>query len=151
MVEDGDGSVWMLTAHSPGSPGPLCHATDREVRCFGKADGLPIRKGDSILLDGTGGFWIGSDTSLVHWKAGVSEVYELQALRSNSGQGGIQALVRNSDGSLWVGIAAAGRVWGSSDSAMALSNLSPHRISMAPRSACLHSLWIETTPCGWRQ
>ena len=111
MVEDGDGSLWMITAHSPfpGPPRPLCHATDREVRCLGKADGLPIQQGDSILLDGTGGFWIGSDTSLVHWKAGVSEVYELQALRSNSGQGGIEALVRNSDGSLWVGIAAAGR------------------------------------------
>src|SRR5271165_55005 len=109
MVEDRDGSLWVLTLYSPGSPGPLCHATDRDVRCFGKADGLPIQKGDSILLDGTGGFWIGSDTSLVHWKAGVSEGLELQALRSNSGQGGIQALVRNSDGSLWVGIAATGR------------------------------------------
>ena len=78
-----------------------CHRS--RSRCFGKADGIPIQEGNSILLDGTGGFWIGSDTSLVHWKAGVSEVYELQALRSNSGQGGIEALARNSDGSLWVG------------------------------------------------
>jgi ligand-binding sensor domain-containing protein len=81
----------------------------REVRCFGKADGLPIQIANSILPDGTGGFWIGSDTSLVHWKAGVSEIYEPQALKSNSGQDGIYGLVRNSDGSLWVGIAAAGR------------------------------------------
>ena len=78
-----------------------CHRS--RSRCFGTADGIPIQEGNSILLDGTGGFWIGSDTSLVHWKAGVSEVYELQALRSNSGQGGIEALARNSDGSLWVG------------------------------------------------
>ena len=108
MVKDEDGSVWMTTANRPGSRGPLCHATDREVRCFGKADGLPLDEAYSILPDGTGGFWIGSDTALVHWKAGVSEVYELKALRSNSGQGGIQALARNSDGSLSVGIAAAG-------------------------------------------
>ena len=32
----------------------LAGATDREVRCFGKADGLPIQRGDSILPDGTG-------------------------------------------------------------------------------------------------
>jgi ligand-binding sensor domain-containing protein len=64
---------------------------------------------DSILADGTGGFWLGNDTSLVHWKAGVSEVYEIQALSSNSGQEGISGLVPGSDGSLWVGIAAAGR------------------------------------------
>ena len=110
MVEEEDGSLWVTTWDRPGSPGPLCHATDREVRCFGKADGFPIQRPFPILSDGTGGgFWIGSDTSLVHWKAGVSEVYELQALRSNSGQEGISSLVRNSDGSLWVGIGAAGR------------------------------------------
>jgi signal transduction histidine kinase/ligand-binding sensor domain-containing protein len=109
MVEEEDGSLWVTTWYRPGSPGPLCHATDQEVRCFGKADGLPIQTAFPILSDGTGGFWIGSDTSLVHWKAGVSEIYEPQALKSNSGQEGISGLVRNSDGSLWVGIAAEGR------------------------------------------
>ena len=111
MVEDEDGSVWAIaTRLAPSGPeGLLCHASDREVRCFGKAEGLTIQRGDSITQDGTGGFWIGSDTSLVHWKAGVSEIYDLPALRSNSGQQGIRGLVRNSDGSLWVGIPAAGR------------------------------------------
>jgi signal transduction histidine kinase/ligand-binding sensor domain-containing protein len=109
MVEEEDGSLWATTNYRAGSPGPLCHATDREVRCFGKADGLPIQIANPILSDGTGGFWIGSDTSLVHWKAGVSEIYEPQALRSKSGQEGIFGLVRNSDGSLWVGIGTAGR------------------------------------------
>jgi|HubBroStandDraft_1064217.scaffolds.fasta_scaffold09745_4 ligand-binding sensor domain-containing protein/signal transduction histidine kinase len=109
MVEEEDGSLWVHTVYGPSSPGPLCHATDREVRCFGKADGLPIQRAYSVLLDGTGGVWMGSDTGLVHWKAGVSEIYEPQAFRSNSGQEGIFGLVRNSDGSLWVGMPAAGR------------------------------------------
>ena len=109
MVEDEDASLWVTTQYRPGSPGPLCHATDREVRCFGKADGLPIQIANPILSDGTGGFWIGSDTSLVHWKAGVSEIYEPQALRSKSGQEGILGLVRDSDDSLWVGMGTAGR------------------------------------------
>jgi len=109
MIEEGDGSLWVTTWYRPGSPGSLCHATDREVRCFGKADGNPIQTALPILSDGTGGFWIGSDTTLLHWKAGASEAYELPALRSNLGQGGIETLVRNSDGSLWVGIGVAGR------------------------------------------
>jgi signal transduction histidine kinase/ligand-binding sensor domain-containing protein len=109
MVEEEDGSLWVTTRYGAGSRGPLCHATDREVVCFGKADGLPIQRADSILPDGTGGFWIGSDTSLVHWKAGISETYEPRALRSNSGQFGVFGLVRNADGSLWVGILSAGR------------------------------------------
>ena len=111
MAGEEDGSVWAI-ANRPGPRGLealLCHATDRQVKCFGKADGLTIRLGSSILQDGAGGIWIGGDTSLVHWKAGVSKIYELQALRSNSGQIGIQSLVRNPDGSLWVGIGAAGR------------------------------------------
>jgi signal transduction histidine kinase/ligand-binding sensor domain-containing protein len=109
LVEEEDGSLWVTTWFRPGSLGSLCHATDREVRCFGKADGNPIQTALPILSDGTGGFWIGSDTTLLHWKAGASEVYEPPALRSNSGQTGISSLIRNPDGSLWVGIAAAGR------------------------------------------
>jgi len=109
MVEAEDGSLWVTMSNLSGSRGPLCHATDREVQCFGKVDGLPIQMPNSIIPDGTGGFWIGTDTSLVHWKAGASEIYAPQALKSNSGQLGIFALVRNSDGSLWVGMPAPGR------------------------------------------
>jgi PAS domain S-box-containing protein len=111
LVEEENGSVWVVANRTAprGEEALLCHATDREVKCFGKAEGLTIRQGSSILEDGTGGFWIGGDTSLVHWKAGASEVYAPPALSSNSGQLGIQSLVRNSDGSLWVGIGAAGR------------------------------------------
>ena len=79
MVEEEDGSLWVTTWDRPGSPGPLCHATDREVRCFGKADGLPMQSALPILSDGTGGFWIGNDTSLVHWKAGEGTEVQLIA------------------------------------------------------------------------
>jgi ligand-binding sensor domain-containing protein/signal transduction histidine kinase len=107
IVEEEDGSLW-ATMDRPGSSPLLCHAKGQEVQCFGKADGLAIQSAVSILSDGTGGFWIGGDTSLIHWKAGASEIYEPQALKSNSGQLGILGLVRNSDGSLWVGMPAAG-------------------------------------------
>ena len=112
LIEEEDGSLWVTTWYRPGSPGSLCHATDREVRCFGKADGNPIQTALPILSDGTGGFWIGSDTTLLHWKAGASEVYEPPALRSNAGQEGVSSLIQNPDGSLWLGIAAAGRSLG---------------------------------------
>lgn len=109
IVEEADGSLWVTTFPRPNSPGVLCHATDRQAQCFGKADGLPIQISNSILPDGTGGFWMGSDTSLVHWKAGASEIYAPQALKSGSGQEGIFGLARDSDGSLWVGMPSAGR------------------------------------------
>ena len=61
-----------------------------------------------VLADGEGGFWVGGQTSLVHWRAGVSQVYPIEGLKSNAGDVGINSLVRGADGSLWVGIAAAG-------------------------------------------
>ena len=79
------------------------------VRCFGKADGIPISPVHSLLADGKGGVWLGGQTALVHWHEGVSETYPIEALKSNMGQPGIVGLARGPDGSLWVGILAPGR------------------------------------------
>ena len=88
---------------------PLCHITEHAVKCFGKADGIPITPIDSILADGNGGFWLGGQTALVHWHHGVSETYPIEALRSNVGQHGIVSLALGPDGSVWVGILAEGQ------------------------------------------
>ena len=107
IQKDSDGSVWVLSYHNPDRI--LCQATDAKIRCFGKADGIPILVPSSFIPDGKGGFWIGSDTSLLHWKIGAAtEIYSPKQLRSDVGQVGIHSLVRDSDGSLWVGIEEAG-------------------------------------------
>ena len=59
MSEDPDGSLWVVRAGNAVSDAPLCHITEPAVRCFGKADGIPITPIDSILADGKGGFWLG--------------------------------------------------------------------------------------------
>src|SRR5271165_3607215 len=106
--EDSDGSIWVVRGNNSISDLPLCHVTDRAVKCFGKADGIPISPLNSLLPDGKGGFWLGGQTALVHWHDGVSETYPIEALKSNAGQPGIAALARAPDGSLWVGILTAG-------------------------------------------
>src|SRR5580658_5825678 len=105
--KDSDGSVWTLSNQDPDRV--LCQATDTKIRCFGKAEGITIHVPFSFLPDGKGGFWMGGDTSLLHWKMGAApEIYSFQQLQSNVGQIGIHNLLENSDGSLWVGIMAAG-------------------------------------------
>ena len=69
---------------------------------------MPISPADAVLADGEGGFWVGGQTALVHWRAGVSQIYPIEGLKSNAGDIGINKLARGTDGSLWVGIAAAG-------------------------------------------
>lgn len=106
MIEDVDGDGIWTTRFSLQGP-PVCHVTDVSAHCFGEAEGMPSHV-SSILLDGKGGLWIGTDTALAHWKSGHSEIYEYKVLKSNVGQSGINHLVQDSDGSLWVGIPKTG-------------------------------------------
>ena len=103
-----DGSLWVVRGRNAVSDAPLCQVTDRAVRCFGASDGIPISPAEALLADGNGGFWIGGQTALVRWRAGVSQVYPIEALESNAGNSGISSLARGPDGTLWVGILAAG-------------------------------------------
>jgi PAS domain S-box-containing protein len=107
IYKDTDGSVWALSFGNPDRV--LCQATDTQIRCFGKAEGVTINVPSSFIPDGKGGFWIGGDTSLLHWKMGAApEIYNPQHLQSNVGQDGIRGLLEDSDGSLLVGIMAEG-------------------------------------------
>ena len=108
ISRDPDGSLWITRASNRVQDAPLCHITDRVAKCFGKSDGMPISPADAVLADGEGGFWVGGQTALVHWRSGVSQIYPIKGLKSNAGDIGINGLARGADGSLWVGIAAAG-------------------------------------------
>ena len=108
ISEDPDGSLWVVRGQTAVTDAPLCHITDQAAKCFGKSDGVPISPADSLLADGKGGFWLGGQTALVHWHDGVSEMYRIEALKSNAGQNGIATLAHGPDGSLWVGIQAEG-------------------------------------------
>ena len=98
ISEDPDGSLWVgLRA----SQAPLCHVMDGAVKCFGKADGIPISDVNAVLPDGNQGFWLGGQGALVHWHAGLAETYKL-------GKYDVWSLARSRDGSLWSGTLAEG-------------------------------------------
>jgi len=94
--EDRDGSLWVLQRNPDA---PLCRVSNT-LKCLGKADGMPVSSFTALLSDGNGGFWLGGENALVHWRAGVSETYRIEGSKPGVG---IQSLARGSDGSLWVG------------------------------------------------
>src|SRR5208282_3520202 len=49
MSEDPDGSVWVVRAAANILDSALCHVTESAVKCFGKAEGVPISPIDSIF------------------------------------------------------------------------------------------------------
>ena len=108
VSEDPDGSLWVLQA-GYGLNTPLCHVTDQAMKCFGESDGLPLPTGgEALLADGKGGFWLGGQGTVVHWHAGVAEVYPIEALKSNA-DSGVVALAIDATASLWVGLLPQGR------------------------------------------
>jgi len=108
VSEDPDGSLWVVRAAANISDSALCHVAEGAVKCFGKAEGVPISPIDSILADGNGGFWLGGQTALVHWRDGASETYPIEALKSNVGQHGVVSMALGPDGTVWVGMLAEG-------------------------------------------
>jgi signal transduction histidine kinase len=108
MLEAADGSLWTVLNRHEESSGPLCHVTDLTAHCFGASEGMPYPRANALVSDGSDGFWVGTDQALIHWQPKKVETHELDALASNAGQTGIGSLVRNSDGSLWVGIEKKG-------------------------------------------
>jgi signal transduction histidine kinase/ligand-binding sensor domain-containing protein len=107
ISEDADGSLWFMRG-GKNLDAPLCHVSDRELKCFGKADGVSMPMGgDALLADGKGGFWLGGQTALLHWHNGVSQIYPIKALSSNTGDP-ISGLALDSDGSLWAGMEEQG-------------------------------------------
>jgi len=97
VSEAPDGSLWVLRR---GADAPLCHLTD-SAKCFGKAEGVQDSDVQSILDDGDGGFWLGGRAgNLVHWNAGRSQVYRVDAE--------VQSLALGPDGVLWIGLSGKG-------------------------------------------
>lgn len=155
ILEDRQGRIWIDRGRTDDRSHPLCELLATAIRCFGKEDGLDAFGEGPLVQDASGSLWIGSSTTLVRWHEGHSYVLRPEALLSNAGQGGIQGLAVESDGSLWVGMMLRGR--GAGLQRMVGGHLRPF---VAPRLNgetlvvnCLtldrdNTLWVGTTDDG---
>jgi ligand-binding sensor domain-containing protein/signal transduction histidine kinase len=109
IVEDVNGQIWVVHYRPGDNTKPFCQVIGPGVRCYGNADGVPAFIAGTLAQDASGNLWIGGDTSLLRWRTGASKVYRPDALKSNAGVDGVEALAAASDGSLWVGMALSGR------------------------------------------
>ena len=108
MVEEQNGTIWVLRAGISDENGPICQVTGMTMRCYGKADGIPEEPYSSLIRDSAGDFWLGGSTSLTRWRPGSFQTYHLSGLKSNGGQSGVCALSSKPDESLWVGMCVPG-------------------------------------------
>ncbi len=110
ILETAKQEIWFTRNRSDNYRERLCQIVETDVRCYDEDDGIP-QFGATVPLiqDNLGDFWIGGDTALLKWRPGASTVYRPEALKSNTGMGGVYALSSASDGTLWVGIFSKGR------------------------------------------
>jgi signal transduction histidine kinase/streptogramin lyase len=109
IIEDHNGSVWIVRLRAPDTAGSLCHVIGNELRCYGTADGIVTPAGSSAVTeDAFGSLWVGYDTGLLRWKPGTSTMYNPSGLKLNAGMDGVTGIVARPDGSLWVGMDLSG-------------------------------------------
>jgi signal transduction histidine kinase/ligand-binding sensor domain-containing protein len=109
IVEDHSGTIWFTRSGGSDADGGLCQIIGTGTRCHGKADGVPGTDVPQPLVEDTlGNLWIGTSSTVVRWKPGSSNTHTW-GLKTIEGLDGVEGLVANPDGSLWVGIALAGR------------------------------------------
>jgi len=110
ILEDGQDRIWIdRFSKTNDRVHPLCQVLNGGIRCYGKEDGLDAFDSGPLVQDASGNLWVGSGTTLVRWREGESQVYRPKALISNAGQSGVTGLAAGPNGSLWVGMEAAGR------------------------------------------
>ena len=108
MVDDGNGGVWLARIQNRDRDAPLCHAYNRQIKCFGKADSVAPDQGGSLFQDASGVLWMGGDGQLVTGRPGAFTTITLPPSRLSGGLTGVTSFENGFGGSILVGMSAAG-------------------------------------------
>ena len=107
IVEDREGRIWLARTRVKDGKGPLCEVINSNLRCYGKADGIEEAQGQSLAIDSSRNFWIGSDGTLTRWTPNSARTF-LSPSSSQKVRSSANALAAGQDGSLWVGFFGSG-------------------------------------------
>ena len=104
IVEDHHRDIWIARWDSGDGHGPLCRIRDRDQRCFGRADGIPLPTATALALDSSGNFWISGNEGLCKWKPGSQSVYFHQDLAERGYLMGVRGLSVFNESHVWIGL-----------------------------------------------
>jgi signal transduction histidine kinase/ligand-binding sensor domain-containing protein len=110
IMEDRQGTIWITRPGQFDTVGTLCRVDGDKSQCFNESNGIPLgtEVGATLVEDVAGNLWIGKARLLLRLGKTSSAVFKPHGLESNNSVG-IDALAASPDGSMWVGMAVAGR------------------------------------------
>ena len=89
-AQDEDGQIWVTANRPGGTTHPLCRIFGTDIHCYGKSEGIPLSGGDSLARDPSGNLWVGGDTALVRWSAGIIQALSTHRFASSQGIEGVK-------------------------------------------------------------
>jgi signal transduction histidine kinase/ligand-binding sensor domain-containing protein len=105
IIEDHAGTIWVTRYRVPKDEGPLCRVEERDLRCYGKDDGIPVDYGLGLTEDNQGNLWFGSSV-LCRWRPGSSTIFDV--LKHQRVGNGIVDVAVGPAGSVWAAIDGVG-------------------------------------------
>jgi len=107
ILEDHEGTIWITRYFVPKGEGPLCRVEGNGLRCYGEADGIPVRYGLGLTEDKSGNLWFGSNV-LCRWRQGSASTY-LNEIREHQDAGeGVGEVATGSSGEIWAAVDGVG-------------------------------------------
>jgi signal transduction histidine kinase/ligand-binding sensor domain-containing protein len=97
LAEDRDGSIWFASLS-----GLLRWHNEKMIR-VGRADGLTDLTITVLLSESTGALWAGTRGDGLYVRPSVGAPWQHVAVSEGSGLGNVNALLRDHEGTLWVG------------------------------------------------
>jgi len=108
ILEDHEGTIWITRYFVPKGEGPLCRVEGNGLRCYGEADGIPVRYGLGLTEDKSGNLWFGSNV-LCRWRQGSASTY-LNEIREHQDAGeGVGEVATGSSGEIWAAVDGVGQ------------------------------------------
>ncbi|MGA2813473.1 MAG: two-component regulator propeller domain-containing protein [Candidatus Acidiferrum sp.] len=104
IVEDADGTVWVVRTQATNGTGPLCSIKGEQTQCYGRENGIPFPLALQLQAGSSGDLWIGGYDGICRWKSGSSSTYFTGGHRRPETFASLKGLATTRDGSVWAAI-----------------------------------------------
>jgi signal transduction histidine kinase/ligand-binding sensor domain-containing protein len=106
-ITEADGTIWFARARLNKQQGPFCRIAGERIECTADPH-IPFAYTMAIAPGSHGDLWLGSSAGLCHWQPQSLPSCILPPQLQGSHSEGVNAIIPDADGSIWVGNGHAG-------------------------------------------